>query len=227
MQQRTGRSRLETKFRESLRNVEPAYAVIDHLKDMWRSQPTPTLENMDTIGSVVSNIYSDNDDYLIVTPNSYVLVGKNASVNYGEFDGYSSGNKSRKQIVDGLTRVQDYTIYKIIPQFDKPSNTKPVVTLLEIAKVDTLKRLIYSKEGYGFYIDEIDIDRETNTFVVNELFFDGVQYTTKHGTFVKNIIPRKVTVIDASSNTTSEGDLGSISEDLDIPGHGDNQDSTE
>ena len=205
------RSRLDTKFREKLRNVEPSYAVIDHLKDMWRTQPTPTLENMDTIGSVVSNIYSDEEDYLIVTETAYILVGRNASVNYGEFDGYSSGNKSRKQIVDGLTRIGNYTIYRIIPQYDKSKHSKPVVTLLQVDHVDIVKRMVYSKE-YGFHMDEIDLDRDSNTFVIKELFFDGLQYTTKHGTFVKNIIPRKVTTVNASNSTALEVNSGSIPE---------------
>ena len=89
------RSRLNTKFKEELRNVDPKNAVMMHLKDMWRTQPTPSMDDMETIGSVVSNIYSEDEDYIIVTDTCYVLVGKNASVNYGEFDGYSSGNRSR------------------------------------------------------------------------------------------------------------------------------------
>ena len=208
------RIRLDTKFREKLRSVDPSYAVIDHLKDMWRTQPTPTLENMDTIGSVVSNIYSDEEDYLVITDTTYILVGKNASVNYGEFDGYSSGNKSRKQIIDGLTRIGNYTIYRIIPQYDKSKHSKPVVTLLQVDHVDIIKRMVYSND-YGFYMDEIDLDRDTNTFVIKELFFDGLQYTTKHGTFVKNIIPREVTTVNASNSTTLEVNSGSVSKDSD------------
>ena len=155
------RSRLNTKFKEELRNVDPKNAVMMHLKDMWRSQPTPNMDDLDTVGSVVSNIYSEEEDYLVVTDTCYVLVGKNASVNYGEFDGYSSGNRSRKQVIDGLTRTGDYTIYKINQQFEDNGNKKPIVTLLTVEGVNVVNRKILSS-GYEFSMDEVELDRETN-----------------------------------------------------------------
>lgn len=221
------RSRLDTKFREELRIADPKNAVMMHLKDMWKNQPTPNLDDMETIGTVFSNIYSDEDDYLIVTDTAYILVGKNASVTYGEFDGYSSGNKSRKQIVDGLTRTGEYTIYRITQQFEEnTSNKKPIVTLLEIEGVNIVNRKIKSS-GYEFSMDEIELNREDNTFVLRELFFDGLQYYTKHGTIVKNIIPRKVTTVDESNSGIS----GLHNEPLSVPyeetGMGSSEISTE
>lgn len=208
------RSRLNTKFREELRNVDPKNAVMMHLKDMWRSQPTPSMDDLETVGSVVSNIYSEDEDYLVITDTCYVLVGKNASVNYGEFDGYSSGNKSRKQIIDGLTRTGDYTIYKLNQQFEDNGNKKTIVTLLNVEGVNVVNRKILSS-GYEFSMDEVELDRETNTFVLKELFFDGLQYFTKHGTIVKNIMPRKVTMVNASNSGISGLDSEQLSSDND------------
>jgi hypothetical protein len=101
-----------------------------------------------------------------------------------------------------------------------------VVTLLQVDHVDIVKRMVYSND-YGFYMDEIDLDRDTNTFVIKELFFDGLQYTTKHGTFVKNIIPRKVTTVNASNSTTLEVNSGSVSKDSDSRRSEVDKDSTE
>ena len=219
------RIRLQTKIREELRSVDPKSAVLFHLKDMWRTQPTPNMDDLETVGTVVSNIYSDDDDYLIVTPTCYILVGKNASVNYGDFDGYSSGNKSRKQIIDGLTRTEEYTIYKITQQYED-NFKRPIVTLLTIESVDVVSRKIKSL-GFEFNIDEIDIDRKSNTFVVKELFFDGLQYYTKSGNIVKNIIPRKVTMLNESDSTIPGIDSGEIHESVEQQGQGTSEESTE
>lgn len=206
------RNRLETKLRDNLRNVDPSQAVLFHLRDMWTSQTSPDIENMDTIGTVVSNVYSDSDDYLIVLPKSYVLVGKNASVIYGEFDGFNSMNATRKQIVDGLSREKDYTIYKIIPQYVENGEKRNIVTLMQVDSVEVSTRSVISS-GYKFKMDEIDLDKSNNTFVVKELFFDGIQYFTKSGTFVKNIVPRKVTMVNAQISDPHEVDTGSVLED--------------
>lgn len=206
------RNRLETKLRDNLRNVDPSQAVLFHLRDMWTSQTAPDIENMDTIGTVVSNVYSDAEDYLIVLPKSYVLVGKNASVIYGEFDGFTSVNVTRKQIIDGLGREKSYTIYKINPQYVDNGERRNIVTLMEVDSVEVSTRSVISS-GYKFKMDEIDLDKSNNTFVVKELFFDGIQYFTKSGTFVKNIVPRKVTMIDAQTSDTHEVYTGSILED--------------
>lgn len=208
------RNRLETKLRDNLRNVDPSQAVLFHLRDMWTSQTAPNIENMDTIGTVVSNVYSDVDDYLIVLPNSYVLVGKNASVIYGEFDGFNSMNATRKQIVDGLDRERSYTIYKIHPQYVENGERRNIVTLMEVDSVEISTRSVISS-GYKFKMDEIDLDKSNNTFVVKELFFDGIQYFTKSGTFVKNIVPRKVTMVNAQISDPHEVDTGSVLEDSD------------
>lgn len=208
------RNRLETKLRDNLRNVDPSQAVLFHLRDMWTSQTSPDIENMDTIGTVVSNVYSDADDYLIVLPKSYVLVGKNASVIYGEFDGFNSMNATRKQIVDGLSREKDYTIYKIIPQYVENGDKRNIVTLMQVDSVEVSTRSVISS-GYKFKMDEIDLDKSNNTFVVKELFFDGIQYFTKSGTFVKNIVPRKVTMVNAQISNPHEVDTGSVLEDSD------------
>lgn len=220
------RSRLDTKFREELRTVDPKNAVLFHLKDMWRSQPTPNMEDLETIGSVVSNIYSDEDDYLIVTDTCYILVGKNASVTYGEFDGYSSGNKSRKQIIDGLTRTKDYTIYKLTQQYEDNGIKRPIVTLLTVEKIDIVNRKIKS-QGFEFSMNEIDLDRKTNTFVVKELFFDGLQYYTESGTIVKNIIPRKVTMTNESDNRIPGLNPEEVSSDTERSGQESFEESTE
>lgn len=220
------RSRLDTKFREELRSVDPKNAVLFHIKDMWRNQPTPSMDDLDTLGNVVSNIYSDEDDYLIVTDECYILVGKNASVTYGEFDGYSSGNKSRKQIIDGLTRTNDYTIYRLTPQYEDNGIKRPIVTLLTVEKIDVGKRKIKS-QGYEFSMNEIDLDRKTNTFVVKELFFDGLQYYTESGTIVKNIIPRKVTMTNESNNRVSGFDSEYVSSDTEQSGQESTEESTE
>lgn len=206
------RNRLETKLRDNLRNVDPSQAVLFHLRDMWTSQTQPTTDDTDTIGTVVSNIYSDSDDYLIVLPHAYVLVGKNASVIYGEFDGYSSVNTTRKQIIDGLSRETEYTIYRIHPQYVDNGVRRNIVTLMTVDGVDLSSRSVIS-EGTKFRMDEIDLDKSNNTFVVKELFFDGIQYFTKSGTFVKNIVPRKVTMIDAQTSDTHEVNTGSVLED--------------
>lgn len=219
------RIRLNTKFKEELRTVDPTQAAFFHIKEMWRAQPTPNIEDLETIGSVVSNIFSDEDDYLIVTDEAYILVGKSASAIYGTFDGFSSGNKSRKQIIDGLSRTGNYTIYKIRQQFEKDTFSQPVVTLLDVENVNVAKRLVYSKD-YGFHMDEIDLDRSTNTFIVKELSFDGKNYYTKHGTLVKNIVPRKVNYIESTS-TVSEVDPGSTLEDPERQGQRTTEDSTE
>lgn len=211
------RSRLNTKFREELRNSDPKNAVMMHLRDMWRSHPTPSMDDLETVGSIVSNIYSDDEDYLVVTDTCYILVGKNASVTYGEFDGYSSGNKSRKQIIDGLTRTGEYTVYKIKQQFEDTGDKKSIVTLLNIDGVNVIGRKILSS-GYEFSMDEVELDRENNTFVLKELFFDGLQYFTKHGTIVKNIMPRKVTMVNASNSGISGLDSEQLSSDNDRKG---------
>lgn len=208
------RNRLETKLRDNLRNVDPSQAVLFHLRDMWASQPQPSVDDMDTIGTVVSNIYSDSDDYIIVLPNAYVLVGKNASVIYGEFDGYSSMNMTRKQVIDGLSRETDYTIYKIHSQYIESGEKRNIVTLMTVDGVDLSSRSVIS-DGTKFRMDEIDLDKSNNTFVVKELFFDGIQYFTKSGTFVKNIVPRKVTMVDAQTSDTHEVNTGSLLEDHD------------
>ena len=220
------RNRLDTKFIERFRQAEPETAVMHHLLTMWVDNVKPNLEDPDTIGSVVSNIYNDDDDYLVVTENAMILVGKSASVTYGTFDGYSSGNKTRKQIVDGLTREPDYTIYKIHRQISKDTK-RPVLTLLNVDHVDIVNRLVYSDEGYGFHMDEIELDRDTNQFVVKELFFDGLQYMTKHGTFVKNIIPRKVTQTDESNSNVSPVNSRSLHETIDDKGSESDQTSIE
>lgn len=219
------RSRLDTKFREELRSVDPKNAVLFHIKDMWRNQPTPNMDDLESLGNVVSNIYSDEDDYLIVTENSYILVGKHASVTYGEFDGYSSGNKSRKQIIDGLTRTKDYTIYRLTPQYED-SAKRPIVTLLTVEKIDVCKRKVLS-QGFEFSMNEIDLDRKSNTFVVKELFFDGLQYYTESGTIVKNIIPRKVTMTHESNNRVSGFDSEDVSSDIEQSGQESTEESTE
>ena len=76
-------------------------------------------------------------------------------------------------------------------------------------------------------MDEIELNREDNTFVLRELFFDGLQYYTKHGTIVKNIIPRKVTTVDESNSGIS----GLHNEPLSVPdeetGMGSSEISTE
>ena len=220
------RSRLDTKFREELRNVDPKNAVMMHIKDMWRTQPTPNLDDLETIGSVVSNIYSDDDDYLIVVPDGYVLVGKSASVTYGEFDGYSSGNKTRKQIIDGLARVEDYTIYKITQQYEENNIRKHVVTFMDIDSIDVIHRKIISK-GYEFDMKDIELDRANNKFIVKELLFDGMQYYTPSGTIVKNIIPRKVTMINEPNRGVSGLDTESVSEDIEPERQATDQESTE
>lgn len=219
------RIRLQTKIREELRSVDPKNAVLFHIKDMWRTQPTPNMDDLETVGTVVSNIYSDDEDYLIVTPTCYILVGKDASVTYGDFDGYSSGNKSRKQIIDGLSRTEDYTIYKITQQYED-NFKRPIVTLLSIESVDVVSRKIKSL-GFEFSIDEIDIDRKSNTFVVKELFFDGLQYYTKSGNIVKNIIPRKVTMLNESNSTISGLDSVELPESVEQQGQGTSEESTE
>lgn len=220
------RSRLDTKFKEELRSVDPKNAVLFHIKDMWRNQPTPNMDDLDSLGNVVSNIYSDEDDYLIVTDECYILVGKNASVTYGEFDGYSSGNKSRKQIIDGLTRTKDYTIYKITQQYEDNGAKRPIVTLLTVEKIDVANRKIKS-QGFEFSMNEIDLDRKTNTFVVKELFFDGLQYYTESGTIVKNIIPRKVTMTNESNNRVSGFDSEQVLQDTERSGQESTEESTE
>ena len=97
------RNRLKTKFIERFRNSDSETAAMFHLLSFWTSTVKPTFEDMSTIGEVVSNMYSDDDDYLVVTPDALVLVGEHASVTYGEFDGFSSGNRTKKHIIDGLT----------------------------------------------------------------------------------------------------------------------------
>lgn len=197
---RQRRSRLETKFKEKFRNLEPKHAVLEHLKDMWVSQPVPDLNDMSTIGTICSNVYSDDEDYLIVCDESYVLVGKNASVTYGEFDGYSSGNKSRKQIVDSLSRVGDYTIYKIYQQYESDKKLTPVLTVITIDRTDISTRTIHGN-GIPFKIDEIEINRETNSFIVKELIMRKNRYYTPSGVMVDGIIPRKVTYEDEPNNS--------------------------
>lgn len=197
------RNRLDTKFRESLRGINPKDAVFMHLKDMWTANTAPNMDDLETVGSVCSNIYSDEEDYLVVTEEAYILVGKNASVSYGVFDGFASGNKSRKQIVDGLGRLKDYTIYKIHPQFISSVKDKPIATLMEIESIDIVNRIVYSK-GYGFKMSDIDLDRSTMTFIVKQLIFDGKYYHTPSGIMVENIIPRKVE-IDESYNSPIVG----------------------
>ena len=163
------RSRLNTKFIERFRNADSETAAMFHLLSFWTSTVKPTFEDMSTIGEIVSNMYSDDDDYLVVTPDALVLVGEHASVTYGEFDGFSSGNRTKKQIIDGLTRVKDYTIYKINRQFvEKPKDRRPICTLLDVDHVDLAKRLVCT-DKYGFKMDEIELDRENNQFIVKEL----------------------------------------------------------
>ena len=209
------RSRLDTKFREELRNVDPKNAVMMHIKDMWRTQPTPNLDDLETIGSVVSNIYLDDDDYLIVVPDGYVLVGKSAS-----------GNKTRKQIIDGLARVEDYTIYKITQQYEENNIRRHVVTFMDIDSIDVIHRKIISK-GYEFDMKDIELDRANNKFIVKELLFDGMQYYTPSGTIVKNIIPRKVTMINEPNRGVSGLDTESVSEDIEPERQATDQESTE
>lgn len=217
------RNRLKTKFIERFRNAENETAVMYHLLSFWTSTIKPTFEDMSTVGEVVSNMYSDDDDYLVVTPDALVLVGEHASVTYGEFDGFSSGNRTKKQIIDGLTRVKDYTIYKINRQFiEQPKDRRPICTLLDVDHVDLAKRLVCT-DKYGFKMDEIELDRDSNQFIVKELIFDGLQYRTKSGMFVKDIIPRKV--IDESNSSIPRVNSEELHESSEQSGQGTTEDS--
>lgn len=218
------RNRLKTKFIERFRNADNETAVMYHLLSFWTSTIKPTFEDMSTVGEVVSNMYSDDDDYLVVTPDALVLVGEHASVTYGEFDGFSSGNRTKKQIIDGLTRVKDYTIYKINRQFiEQPKDHRPICTLLDVDHVDLAKRLVCT-DKYGFKMDEIELDRDSNQFIVKELIFDGLQYRTKSGMFVKDIIPRKV-IDDESNSSISRVNSEELHEDIEQSGQGTTEDS--
>lgn len=218
------RNRLKTKFIERFRNADNETAVMYHLLSFWTSTIKPTFEDMSTVGEVVSNMYSDDDDYLVVTPDALVLVGEHASVTYGEFDGFSSGNRTKKQIIDGLTRVKDYTIYKINRQFiEQPKDRRPICTLLDVDHVDLAKRLVCT-DKYGFKMDEIELDRDSNQFIVKELIFDGLQYRTKSGMFVKDIIPRKV-IDDESNSSISRVNSEELHEDIEQSGQGTVEDS--
>ena len=72
-------------------------------------------------------------------------------------------------------------------------------------------------------MDEVELDRENTTFVLKELFFDGLQYFTKNGTIVNNIMPRKVTMVNASNSGISGLDSEQLSSDID----GEGQESVE
>lgn len=217
------RNRLKTKFIERFRNADSETAVMFHLLSFWTSTVKPSFEDMSTVGEIVSNMYSDDEDYLVVTPDALVLVGEHASVTYGEFDGFSSGNRTKKQIIDGLTRVKDYTIYKLNRQFvDNPKDHRPICTLLDVDHVDLAKRLVCT-DKYGFKMDEIELDRENNQFIVKELIFDGLQYRTKSGMFVKDVIPRKV--IDESNSSISGVNPEELHESAESTGQGTSEDS--
>lgn len=223
---RQERSRLETKFKEKFRNLDPKIAVLEHLKGMWKTQPVPNMDDMSTIGVVCSNIYSDDEDYLIVIENGYVLVGKHASVTYGEFDGYSSGNKSRKQIVDGLSRIGDYTIYRIYAQYEVEKTQVPILTVLKIDSTDIGTRTIYS-DGIPFKINEIEISRDDNTFIVKELTLKKNRYYTPSGIIVEGIIPRKVNYSDESNSSSDILLSRETHEDPEREGQGSTEGSTE
>lgn len=208
------RSRISAEFNESLRNVSPEQAVTTHLSKMWKDKELPNIEHPETFGEPVNNFYSGSNDYIIKHPGGYIIIGEESAVSYGEFDGFSAGVKSLKQISDGLERTKDYTIYKIKDQTVVDKSDILIPSSLPIDKIDIPNRAVISS-GMSFKMDEIDLDRQSNTFIVNELFFNGVTYTTKHGTVTKGVVPRKVVEVNESNSGISGSDTEGLSDDID------------